>query len=49
VELLYNHIDTAFAGPVIVAANGTQPAGLRTASDQGVVSALFRVQRNFLP
>jgi porin-like protein len=49
VEILYNRINTAFAGPVSVSANGTIPAGPFTASDQGVVSAVFRAQRNFLP
>ncbi len=49
VEVLWNHINTAFAGPVLVSANGTVPAGAFAAQDQDVVSALFRVQRNFLP
>jgi hypothetical protein len=49
VDVLYNRIDTAFGGPVNVSANGTQPAGLRFAKDEGVLSAVVRVQRNFLP
>jgi hypothetical protein len=49
VDVLYNRIDTAFGGPVNVSANGTQPAGLRFAKDEGVLSAIVRVQRNFLP
>ena len=49
VEVLWNHINTAFAGPVTVSANGTIPAGPFTARDQDVVSGIFRVQRNFLP
>jgi hypothetical protein len=49
VEVLWNHINTAFAGPVTVSANGTIPAGVFVAQDQDVLSAVFRVQRNFLP
>jgi hypothetical protein len=48
-EVLYNRVNTAFAGPVAVSANGTLPAGVLTASDQNVVSGAFRIQRNFLP
>ncbi len=49
VELLYNHIDTAFSGPVTLAANGTVPGGPFNASDVGFLSGVFRVQRNFVP
>jgi hypothetical protein len=49
VELLYNHLDTAFAGPVSVSTNGTIPAGNFIAKDQGVLSGAFRIQRNFVP
>jgi hypothetical protein len=48
-DVLYSRIDTAFGGPVTVSANGTQPAGPRFARDEGVLSAVFRVQRNFQP
>jgi hypothetical protein len=48
-EVLYNHIDTAFAGPVNVSANGTIPPGPFNATGQGVVSGAFRIQRNFVP
>ena len=48
-DILFNHINTGFAGPVQLSANGTVPAGPFTASDANVVSAVFRVQRNFLP
>jgi porin-like protein len=49
VDILYNHINTAFAGPVTLAANGTVPGGPFTAKDAQVLSAVFRVQRNFVP
>lgn len=49
VELLYNHINSAFEGPVTVSANGTIPSGIFTASDQSVLSGVFRIQRNFVP
>jgi len=49
VEVMYNKVLTGFGGPVTLAANGTVPAGPFTAKDQDVVSAVFRVQRNFLP
>jgi len=49
VDILFNRIQTAFAGPVTLSANGTVPAGPFNASDTNVVSAVFRVQRNFLP
>jgi hypothetical protein len=49
VEVIYNRVNTAFAGPVTVSANGTLPAGVLTASDQGELSGAFRIQRNFVP
>jgi hypothetical protein len=49
VDVLYNKINTAFAGPVTLSANGTRQAGVYNAADTDVVSAVFRVQRNFLP
>ena len=49
VEVMYNKVLTGFSGPVTLAANGTVPAGPFNAKDQDVVSAVFRVQRNFLP
>jgi hypothetical protein len=48
-ELIYNRVNSAFAGPVAISANGTVPAGTLIASNQGVTSAAFRIQRNFLP
>jgi len=49
VEVIYNRVNTAFAGPVAISANGTLPAGVLTASDQGELSGAFRIQRNFVP
>jgi len=48
-DVLYNHINSGFAGPVNVSANGTIPAGTFTAGDQDVWSGAFRIQRNFVP
>jgi hypothetical protein len=48
-DILYNHINSAFEGPVAVAANGTVPSGLFNARDQNVLSGAFRIQRSFVP
>ena len=48
-DVLYNHINSAFEGPVNVSANGTIPSGLFNARDQNVLSGAFRIQRNFVP
>jgi hypothetical protein len=47
--VIYSQINSAFAGPVTLTANGTIPAGPFTARDVNFVSGVFRVQRNFLP
>jgi hypothetical protein len=49
VDVLYNHINSAFQGPVTVSANGTIPAGPFNARDQDVLSGVFRIQRSFVP
>jgi hypothetical protein len=49
VDVLFNKIDTAFSGPVTLSQNGTKGSGLYDARNEGVLSAVFRVQRNFLP
>jgi hypothetical protein len=49
VEVIYNRVNTAFAGPVAVSQNTTVNAGVLTASDQGELSGAFRIQRNFVP
>jgi hypothetical protein len=46
---MYNRLQTGFAGNTTVAANVAQPAQTLQAKDQDVLSAIFRVQRNFLP
>ena len=48
-DILYNHINSAFEGPVTASANGTIPPGLFTARDQNVLSGALRIQRNFVP
>jgi hypothetical protein len=48
-DILYNHINSAFEGPVNVSANGTIPAGPFSAHDQNVLSGVFRIQRSFVP
>jgi len=48
-EIIYNRVNTAFAGPVTVSQNTTVNAGVLTASDQGQLSGAFRIQRNFVP
>jgi hypothetical protein len=49
VDVVWSRLNTAFAGTASLAANGARPPGIYTISDQGEVSVLFRVQRNFLP
>jgi hypothetical protein len=49
VEVMWNHLNTAFAGTATLAANGARPGGTYSIQDQDVVSVLFRIQRNFLP
>jgi hypothetical protein len=48
-DLLYNHVNTAFAGAAAVSANGAVPAGLFSVASQGVLSGALRIQRNFVP
>jgi len=49
VDIVWTHLNTAFAGTATLAANGARPAGVYSIADQDVVSAIFRIQRNFLP
>jgi hypothetical protein len=49
VDVVWSHLNTAFAGTATLLANGARPGGVYTISDQDVVSVLFRIQRNFLP
>jgi len=48
-DVVWTHINTAFGGTATLAANGARPGGVYTIDDQDVVSAVFRIQRNFLP
>ena len=48
-EVLWTHLNTAFAGATINTVSGAIPANSVTLSDQDVVSVYFRLQRNFLP
>jgi hypothetical protein len=48
-DVLWNHLNTAFKGTATLAANGARPAGVYAIDDQDVLSVMFRVQRNFLP
>ena len=54
-DIVYTKLNTAFKGPANFAANGSRPACTNAApgnggcsvEDQGVLSAMFRWQRNF--
>jgi Porin subfamily len=50
VEVLWTHLNTAFAGPGATnAAQGANPAQVVNIEDQDVLSVMGRVQYNFLP
>jgi hypothetical protein len=52
VDIVYQRLQTAqVSAPagVVVAASGTQPAGIRSISDQGSWMGQFRIHRNFYP
>ena len=60
IDVTWNHLNTAYKGlgnptalgvisGVSLGANGAHPAAIATIADQDVVSAFFRIQRNFLP
>jgi len=49
VDVMWTHLNTAFAGTATLAANGARPGGVYTISDQDIISVFFRIQRNFLP
>jgi porin-like protein len=49
VEVMYNRLQSGFAGNAIVNANVAQPTQNLAVKDQDVVSAIFRAQRNFWP
>jgi hypothetical protein len=49
VDVLYTRIETAFDGEAVTLgkAQGARPTGVYTAKDQGILSVVFRAQRNF--
>lgn len=50
VDIVYQRLQTGTAsGTVIVAGSGTQPAAVRSISDQGSWMGQFRIHRNFYP
>ncbi|HLH88962.1 MAG TPA: porin [Xanthobacteraceae bacterium] len=49
VDVVWDHLNTAFSGTAFLAANGARPGGVYTVSDQDVLEVYFRIQRNFLP
>ena len=49
VDVVWEHINPAFAGTATLAANGARPGGVYNIADQDEVSVYFRIQRNFLP
>ncbi len=54
-DVFYTKVNTAYAGPVNWAANGSRPACVQSAilgcdfADKGTISAIMRWQRNFFP
>jgi len=49
VDVLFSHLNSAFAGTATLAANGARPGGVYALEGQDEVSVFFRIQRNFLP
>jgi hypothetical protein len=49
VDVLFSHLNTAFAGTATLVANGARPGGIYAIQDQDVWTVFFRIQRNFLP
>jgi len=47
-DLGWTHLNTAFAGAAVLGQNGARPAGTYTVSNVDALSAVFRIQRNFL-
>jgi len=49
VDLLYSRVETAFEGQTVTLSKttGLRPTGTYTAKDQGILSVVFRAQRNF--
>jgi hypothetical protein len=49
VDVVWEHLNTAFNGSATLAANGARAGGTYKIDDQDAVSVYFRIQRNFLP
>jgi hypothetical protein len=49
VDVMWNHLNTAFAGTALLGTSGARPPGLYKIEDQDVLSVMFRIQRSFLP
>ena len=49
VDVVWDHLNTAFAGTANLAANGARPGGTYNIQNQDELSVYFRIQRNFLP
>jgi hypothetical protein len=47
-DFAWTHLNTAFAGTAVLGQNGAKPAGTYNVSDRDALSAVFRIQRNFL-
>jgi hypothetical protein len=47
VDVMYTQVESGFAGSGTIAAAGARPAGAYSIRDQGIVSAVFRVQKDF--
>jgi hypothetical protein len=47
-DVVWYHLNTAFAGTATLAQTGAKPAGTYTISNQDSLGAVFRIQRNFL-
>jgi hypothetical protein len=46
-DVMYTDVTTAFAGTGVLGTVGARPAGAYSIRDQGIVSAMFRVQKDF--
>jgi hypothetical protein len=48
VDLVWWHLNTGFGGTAFINAIGAKPTGTYSVKDQDALSAIFRIQRNFL-
>jgi hypothetical protein len=47
-DVVWWHLNTAFAGTATLGANGAKPSGSYTISNQNALATMVRIQRNFL-